>query len=50
MNEVGAFINKLKVNDLSEEMWKNVSNIKVCLVIGCFMEIIADYCKKTTNY
>ena len=46
MNEVEELKNKLRVKDLSEEMWKNVSNIKASLVIGCFMEIIADYCKK----
>ena len=36
MNKVVVFKNKQKEKDHKREMWKNVSNKKVSLVIGCF--------------
>ena len=45
--EVFTLKNNGNENFLMREMQKNVSNIKVSLVISCFMEIIADYCKKS---
>ena len=46
MNEVEELKNKLRVKDLSEEMWKNVSNIKDWL----FFAIICNDLHKTTNH
>ena len=36
INKVVMFKNKQKEKDHKREMWKNVSNKKVSLVIGCF--------------
>ena len=51
INKVVVFKNKLKEKDHNNrEMWKNVSNEKVSLVIGYFMEIIVHNAKKITNH
>ena len=50
MNKVVVFKNKQKEKDHKREMWKNVSNKKVSLVIGRFMEIIVHNAKKITNH
>ena len=38
MNKVMVFKNKQKEKDHKREMWKNVANKKVSLVIHCFMD------------